>query len=441
MGYKYSISNKEKSAKRPTLDGEAKSVALKEAGEFQKKAKQCMQKSLFSSPDPLSASTYYKRAADNYQKCGEYRQERFTRMNSAGCQLQLGAYATAAAEYTRAADLVEQATDESIEIKRELGRKLYLDAADAWQNSNERAKSAASKIQAALALIWGDDSLALPGVALQAIEEAVESNVPDPLNPYSRYRQSGISIYINPKSGETAENPSSEALELAKQQIVTRAYAHESVQQVVYLLVSFGEYASALYASGAVTKLLSENGAATLSLSRAFLAETILTLAMGDPIAAEENFLQRHVQKSSYLNSRECKLAEELFRAVKTRDTETLEEVRSKRGSNKAAISNLHECLRELVGMIRISGIARKGAPEILEKKVSSKKKKTSPESKPSNVEPAPSLEDLATRKTGYEKEVEEAHIIDQDALQDELDALNFGDDDSSVDDDSLDLR
>jgi hypothetical protein len=68
------------------------------------------------------------------------------------------------------------------------------------------------------------------------------------------------------------------------------------VQEVVYLLVSFGEYASALYAAGAVTAFLSQDGISTLTLSRAFVNESILTLAMGDPIAAEENFLKYHVQ-------------------------------------------------------------------------------------------------------------------------------------------------
>jgi len=267
--------------------------------------------------DPLSASTYYKRAADDFQKCGEFRLERFSRMNSADCQLQVGAYATAALEFTRAAELVINDLDESVEIRQQISRDLHLKSAEAWRNANERAKAAASQIKAALAMIDGDESRALSGGVLMAIEEAVEAHVPDPLNPYSRYRQTGVSLFINAESGETAENPSMESLELARQQIVTEAYAHESVQEVIYLLVSYNEYASALYSAGAATTLLSEGGVATLSLSRAFLSETILTLAMGDPIAAEENFLQRHVQKSSYLTSRECKFAEELFRAGK----------------------------------------------------------------------------------------------------------------------------
>eukprot|EP00980_Cylindrotheca_fusiformis_P006488 scaffold1378_cov137-Cylindrotheca_fusiformis.AAC.1 len=466
IGYRYDASKKKALVKKG-LVGEEKAAKMKEAETYQRKAKKCMQKGMFSSADPLSASTLYKRAADDYQKCGEYRLERFNRMNSAECQLQVGAFATAAMEFTRAAELVAEDEGETLESRKQLAQVLHLKSADAWQNSNESAKAAACKVQAALALIIGDESRLLPGVALTALEEAVEAHVPDPLNPYSRYRQTGASLYVNADVGETAENPSPEAVELAKQQIVSRSYAHESVQEVVYLLVSYGEYASALYAAGAVTTLLSKTGVATLSLSRAFLAETILTLAMGDPIAAEENFLNRHVQESSYLTSRECKLAEELFRAavvliffrssslidvveVKTRDAEALEEVRSRKGSNRAALGNLHECLRELTEMIRISGLARKGATKI-ETKPKKTKKKVEPKKIPhaqakghlsenNTVEPV-SLDELESLKTGYEKDVGDVGAIDQGALQDELDALDFGDEESSLDDDSIDLR
>jgi len=422
------------------LVGEAKAIKMKEANEMQKKAKKCMQKGLFSNPDPLSASTYYKRAADDFQKCAEYRLERFNRMNSADCQLRVGAYATAAMEFTRGAELVVDDPDESPESRMLISRDLHLKSAEAWRNANERAKAAACQVKAALALIAGDESRALSGDVLMVLEEAIEAHVPDPLNPYARYRQTGTSIFVNSNSEETVENPSAESLELARQQIVTQAYAHESVQEVVYLLVSYNEYASALYCAGAVTTLLSEGGVATLSLSRAFLAETILTLALGDPIAAEENFLQRHMQKTSYLNSiRECKLAEELFRAVKSRDDEQLEEVRSSKGTNRAAIGNLHECFRMLVGMIQINGTARKASSKPKTSSKKSEREKISKETHESKVDDNDQA-DYTSGKTGYE-DVEEGDAIEEGALQDEMDALDFGDDDSSMDDDSVDLR
>ncbi|CAJ1966442.1 unnamed protein product [Cylindrotheca closterium] len=459
MGYQYR-SKEKKTPMKPGLVGEEKAAKLKEAKALQDKAKKCLRKGLFSKPDPLSASTYFKRAADDFQKCGEFRLERFNRMDNADCQLQVGAYATAALEFTRAAELIVDDPNESFEAKQQVSRELHLKSSEAWRNANERAKAAASQVKAALTLIDGDESRALSGDVVMAIEEAIEAHVPDPLNPYSRYRQTGISVFITADSGETAQNPSLETLELAKQQIVTEAYAHESVQEVVYLLVSYDEFASALYCAGAATTLLSEGGVATLSLSRAFLTETILTLAMGDPIAAEENFLQRHVQKSSYLTSRECKFAEELFRAVKSRDDEQLDEVRSSKGTNRAAIGNLHECLRVLVGMIQTNGTARKvttkdSSSKKAERKRSPKSSQSSKNDSSKKSEPKRTLKDsdasnnigsddwadLSSAKTGYERQVQDGDPIDEDALQNELDGLDFGDDDSSADDDSVDLR
>lgn len=442
-GYKYSSSKK--STISVGLTGDAKVAKIKEAEEYCDKAKKAMTKGIFSRPDPLAASTYYKRAADAYQKCNEFRLERMYRISSADCQVSVGAFATAAAEYTRAAELFEEADDETIEMKREIGRKCLLNASDAWLNMNEPGKAADSKVAAAKALTWGDESNALPKAALAALEEAVEAHVPDPFNPYSRYRQTGISAYINPDSDETAENPSSETLSFAEQHIVSRPYAHESVQDVVYIFISFGEYPSALYAQGAVSVLLSRDGVSSLTLSRSFVAETILTLAMGDPIAAEQQFLNRHVQKTSYLSSRECKLAEELFRAVKMRDQEALEEARAMTSSNRAAIGNLHESYREVVKMIRISGVARKTVDSSSKKskKVDAPKSKQKSSSSSKKKELQPSFEELSAMKTGYEKDAVEADAIDSSGLQEELDALDFGDDSDGFDsdDDELDLR
>lgn len=440
----YSYGTQKKAPMKVGLSGAAKDAKLKEAEDYRDKAKKAMQKGLFSSPDPLAASTYYKRAADAYQVCGEARLERLYRINSADCQARVGAWATAAAEYTRAAELVQDADDETPEMKQEIGRKLYLSAADAWRNMNDPGKAAVSTVQAAMALMWGDESSFISKVALTAIEESVEAFVPDPLNFAARYRQTGHSAYIDPNSEETAENPSPEALELAKQHLVDRPYAHETLQEVRDLLVANAEYASALYVAGAITTLLSENGVSTLSLSRAFVAETIITLAMGDPIAAEENFLSRHVQKSSYLTSRECKLAEELFRAVKMRDLEALEEARAVKGTNKSGIGNLPPSLRELIGMIRLSGVARKGEPEMEYDKPKKEKPSKSSKSKEKEIKAvdSTSLEQLASKKTGYEGEDGDGEgEIDPLELQDELDALDFGDDESDLEDDDIDLR
>lgn len=430
QGYKYG--GMKNSALKVGLSGDAKAAKMKEAEDYRDKARKAMQKGLFTKADPLAASTYYKRAADTYQLCGESRLERLYRINSADCQALVGAWATAAAEYSRAADLVKVAVDESTEMKREIGRKLHLSAADAWRNMNDPGKAAASTVQAALALIWDDESRLLSKIAVEALEQAVECFVPDPLNPYARYRQTGLSAYVDQKSIENSSDPSVEVVNLAKQHLVNRAYAHEPLQEVQLLLVSSNEYASALYVSGAITTLLLHDGVSTLTLSRAFLAETIISLAMGDPIAAEENFLSRHVQNSTYLASRECKLAEDLFRAVKARDEQSLEEARSVKGSNRSGIGNLPSVLRELLENIRITGVARRVNSE----EVSATSCKQKPPSAEQDFDLEPSLEELGLSKTGHDDEQ-----FDTEELQNELDALDFGDDESDIDDEDIDLR
>jgi hypothetical protein len=84
-GYQYG-GNKKKTPINIGLTGEAKAAKMKEADDYKDKAKKTMQRGIFAKPDPLAASTFYKRAADAYQVCGEDRLERLSRINSADCQ-------------------------------------------------------------------------------------------------------------------------------------------------------------------------------------------------------------------------------------------------------------------------------------------------------------------------------------------------------------------
>ena len=318
---------------------------------------------------------------------------------------------------------------------------------------NEKAKAAACRVKAAIVLNFGDDGgrgkSMLSKESLTEMEEAIEAHLPDLFNPHARYRQTGTSAFLGPD--ETIVNPSPESLEVAKAHIVTKAYSHEPLFELVYFLASYGEYASALYAAGAASVLLEHEGLSTLTLSRSFVMETILMLAMGDPIAAEEQFLQRHVQHTAYLSARECKLAEDLFRACKIRDAEALEEARDVRhGSNKQALANLHASMQQLVQEIRVAGVARKHVPDTTTSKTKSSGQKN-------RQAPEKSLQEIANLKTGYEDEVQAGANMDADALANELDALDFdlgggdGDeedevaggygDDDSLDDDEFDLR
>ena len=300
-----------------------------------------------------------------------------------------------------------------------------------------------------MVLNFGVDARLLSKESLQEMEEAIEAHVPDVMNPYARYRQTGTSAFLGPD--ETIANPSTESIALAMEHIVTKAYSHEPLFDLVYFLCKYREYASALYAAGAASALLAHENLSTLTLSRSFIMETIVTLAMGDPVQAEQQFLQRHVQHTAYLSARECKLAEDLFRAIKLRDAEALEEARSPAGSNRAALANLHSVMRQLVTELRLSGVARarkegETTTTATPTTTSASSKKKSSSSGSSNKKkkdkgderPERSLQELAGMKTGYEAEVQQGANLDGDALADELDALNFDlgdDDDAGVDD------
>ncbi len=414
------------------LQGDAKVEKMKEAEEYRAKAKKALQRTLFSSPDPIAGAMFYHRAAEAYKLCGENRLERLHRIASADCQMGHNAYTTAAQEYTRAAELSE-ISEEKDARKRAECTKLYADAAKAWREGGEMGRASECMLKSGFSLLIGEDDDMVGGKrlakmssdAMKAIETAVESFVPDPLNRYNHFRQTGESAFVDPN--EESKDITEEILEVCRSHMVKSSFAHETLSGAVQRFVEFGEYKSGLYAAGAVSAILESDGFSTISLSRAYCIETILTLAVGDVVAADRFFLDFHLQNNIYLSSRECKLAEDLIRAIKMRDVDDLEKARDPNGENRAALNSLDYALRSAVANLKISGAAKKS-------QVSSKPAASSasnPPSAPTSVQetvPAPSKAD------------------DGDALQDEMDDLmnDMGlgsDDEDDDDDDDLDLR
>jgi hypothetical protein len=351
---------------------------MKEAEEYRKKAKKSLQRTLFSSPDPIAGAMFYHRAAEAYKLCGENRLERLHRIASGDCQMGHDAYAIAAGEYVRAAELAE-VSEETGERKRAECTKLYADAAKAWREEGEMGRAGECMLRSGFSLLIAlgtdqDDDL-LGGTRLTkmgkdaktVIEGAVESHVPDPLNRYRQFRQTGISSFIDPDADAEAEAEASTGLDeatlaICQNHMVKSSFAHETLSQAIQKFIEYGEYKSALYTAGAVSALLEQDGFSTITLSRAFCTETILTLALGDVVAADKYFLQVHLQNNNYLSSRECKLAEDLIRAVKMRNGDDLEVARDPGGDNRAAMANLDASLRHVVASLRISGSASASA-------------------------------------------------------------------------------
>lgn len=425
-----------------TLTGSAKLAKLKEAENFRDQATKLMQRGLFTRPDPVMAANYYKRAADAYGLCGENRLERLHRVASADCQMGNGSYASAASEYARAGVLAKESNEE-VERRRKEGWKFYSDAAAAWTKANEPGKAANCQVLSALAWTWDDETTVLSTQALTSLEQAVEAHVPDVLNVYARYRQTGTSQFLDPNNKDAV--PSNATMTLAKEHMVKTPYAHEPLQELTHVLVHYGEYQSAIYACGAASALLEADGVSTLTLGRNYVSETILAVAMGDPVMAEKQFLDRHVQKTHYLTSRECKLAEDLYRAVLNRDPDALEEARAPSGSNKNALANLHASLRGLVQNLRITGAARRRVPDAVHKPSASSKPPPPPpavvvDNDDSSDEEKPKQDDEHD-ESNLDPDKMKSEMDDIMAGMDELDGLGESDNEDDLDDDDIDLR
>ena len=427
---------------------------MKEAEEYRAKAKKALSRTLFSSPDPIAGAMFYSRAAEAYKQCGENRLERLHRIASADCQMGHDGYATAAQEYTRAAEL-SAISDEKLPRKKAECTKLYSDAAKAWTEAGEPGRAGECLLKSGFSMlmmeeedndmIGGKRLHSIDKDALKAIEAAVEAHVPDPLNRYRQFRQSGISAFVDPDATTTGEAPSSsevseETLDMCRSHMVKSSHAHETLNKAVQKFLEYGECKSALYTAGAISTLLEADGFSTISLSRAYCIETILTLAIGDVVAADQWFLQVHLQNNMYLSSRECKLAEDLIRAIKMRDLGDLETARDHiRGENRTALSNLDFGLRNVVANLRISGAVRKSKSKVAVAAAAAPSASAVAAVSSSPPVPAP----VSAARAAATAPVA---VTSDDNLQDEMDDLmaDMGlddDDDDDDDDDEFDLR
>jgi hypothetical protein len=361
---------------------------MAEAESYRLKASQSMTRGIFSRPDPISASNYYRRAADAYKMCGERTLEKLHRIASGDCQDGLGGYATAAMEYTRAAELVELDylenamngkgggdggngggcnDDVVLDRRRRECRKLHNDASRMYENMGERGRAALSYVKGSFALIMGmDPSSKLDDGVLANIEIGIEMFVGDPLNDKRDYRRTGASRYVDDDddvgTGRTTSKTTKakkSMLELARDNVVTDSHGHECLIRAGNELLKRRMYESALYAYGAVSALLRHEGYATISLYRCYVSECVITLAMGDVVGAKRDYERVHLQDvTGYLNSRECALEEDLIRACHDMDVDALEMARGRDGPNRGAMANLDPIVRELVCELRVSGRA-----------------------------------------------------------------------------------
>ena len=111
-----------------------------------------------------------------------------------------------------------------------------------------------------------------------------------------------VPLVLNPRQKYSCTLESSGSLDerSARELVVSSPNAGKILSNVMIQLIEMGEINSALYAAGAVSYLFKHDGVSTISLNRSYLTETILVLAMGDSVAANEMMLE-HFQSTPYL--------------------------------------------------------------------------------------------------------------------------------------------
>lgn len=85
----------------------------------------------------------------------------------------------------------------------------------------------------------------------------------------------------------------------------------------------YAQFSAALGLAPRMEVMLTDMGQ-NLELRQFYLCETVMTLATGGYGAADELFRAKHLQKSEYLTSRECKVEEDLLNCFRLYDEEAL---------------------------------------------------------------------------------------------------------------------
>jgi len=346
-------------------------------------AKKAMQSGFFTSADPLSAYGYYKKAADCYKSCCDFKKEAMMRRSAAQCQTTNGHFSSAAGEYKLAAkchsnlgSYIESSSD-------------YKNSAIAWTYANDISRCGEMLLESAKELDRGG----LPGSGA-AFEQAVESFCPDVHNCFASYR-------VNKSESDGLG------------QLCTGAFVGEQLWYIVKIFTERKELSSALYALGGLTTYYENDTDSTATLYKTYFTTSIVQISLGDIVAAEKTYMEKHIQSDCYLPTDECRIAEDMIRAVKDFDSEKVEELKKER-----KVGNMDGFVRNLV--MEISGGGKVGGI---------KKGKAKPAAAPVPVE------------TVDDEDEEDKELEDPMAdLGAELDGVDVGDDEEEEDDDEIDL-
>ena len=135
-------------------------------------AHKAMSKGFFKKSDPLSAYSYYNKAAGCYKSTSSFQNEAYMRISAADCSMQTESYNSAATDYKLAAQCFGSLDE-------------YKEACSSYRKSATAAAAGNDMGRCGEMLVLGAQELARGGLEGEAglkFEEAVRVFVPDDFN-------------------------------------------------------------------------------------------------------------------------------------------------------------------------------------------------------------------------------------------------------------------
>lgn len=228
-------------------------------------------------PDYLAAATMYERSADLYKQAEDLSSAMLIMLKAAECHEGYNAMASVAVANTKAA----QFNKEIGPGREKRTAELLIAAAEFWGLSGDLAKYGEALAKAAKEL-ENVDAKGAHELYMKAMKVLCPDNKPQ--------SPAVVEIVRNIFSFLVRNRLFNEALEF-------------STSAVAIFLASQLE--------GSAFKILA--------------AVTVIQLAQGDAVKAQQTYLQEHLNVPGYLNSRECELADNLTMAFSANDQEKLE--------------------------------------------------------------------------------------------------------------------
>eukprot|EP01039_Chlorochromonas_danica_P002507 gene2507-2745_t len=273
------------SSQGPTMSLETRRKKIAEAREQSEKGMTALKTTLFQwKPDHLSAATYFERSADLYKVAGDLKNALLLNVQAAQSHEACGAMASTALLKTKAAGLASEQGD------LEQSRALLLEAAEAWGVHGDLVKYGETLAKLAKEE-EGHDGKRAAELYLQAFDRLCPADTP--VDQLARCPVSVLDI-------------SRSALAFL---LRTKRF-----QEALPLVRRMAQVFGAMEIEG--------------SMCKCFLTETVAQLALGDTVAAQQTFLQQHLNNTAYMRSKECEVADLLILAFNNSDIDQLDKAK-----------------------------------------------------------------------------------------------------------------